>query len=144
MKCPMQKLHAKLVYFSWDHEFKILRGGPFSAILGLDFMNRTRMLLYMAFRKFSLGFAPKCGGTFSLDNLDVSDEVYLQHLLEAALKIVPLSETWPGEVGSNFLVIEFWGLFSSLLGWLIVPLMRLNCLTPLQPVRHPIRVPCPR
>jgi len=31
------KLHIKLLSFSWDQEFKVLRGEPFSAILGLDF-----------------------------------------------------------------------------------------------------------
>ena len=31
------KLHVKLLSFSWDHELKVLRGGPFPAILGLDF-----------------------------------------------------------------------------------------------------------
>jgi len=31
------KLHVKLLPFSWDHEFKVLRGGLFPAILGLDF-----------------------------------------------------------------------------------------------------------
>ena len=30
--------HVKLLSFSWDHEFKVLRGGPFSAILGVRFL----------------------------------------------------------------------------------------------------------
>jgi hypothetical protein len=31
------KLHVRLLSFSWDHEFKILKDGPFSAIVGMDF-----------------------------------------------------------------------------------------------------------
>jgi hypothetical protein len=31
------RLHVKLLSFSWDHEFKVLRGRTFPAILGLDF-----------------------------------------------------------------------------------------------------------
>jgi hypothetical protein len=58
------KLHVKLLSFSWDHEFKGLRSGPFPAILGLDFMDRTKMLVDVASRKFSFGFAPKCSGPF--------------------------------------------------------------------------------
>jgi hypothetical protein len=39
------KLHVKLLSFSWDHEFKILKEGPFPAILGLDFLRRTKMTI---------------------------------------------------------------------------------------------------
>ena len=35
--------HAKLLSFSWNHEFKVLNGGPFPAILGIDFLERTPM-----------------------------------------------------------------------------------------------------
>jgi hypothetical protein len=76
------KLHVKLLSFSWDNEIKFLRGGPFPAILGLDFMDRTRMLVDVASRKFSFAFSTNCSGTFSLENLDFGDEVYLQHLCE--------------------------------------------------------------
>jgi hypothetical protein len=44
------KLHVKLLSFSWDHEFKVLGGGPFPAILGLDFFHRTRMRVDVASR----------------------------------------------------------------------------------------------
>jgi hypothetical protein len=29
------RLHVKLLSFSWDHELRVLRGGPLSAILAL-------------------------------------------------------------------------------------------------------------
>ena len=56
------KFHVKILLLSWDHEFKVLRGGHFPAILGLDFLNRTKMLVDVASREFSFGFAPNCKG----------------------------------------------------------------------------------
>jgi len=38
------------------------------------------MVVDVASRKFSFGFAPSCFGTFSLPNLDVEFEPYLQNL----------------------------------------------------------------
>ena len=32
------KIHVKIISFSWNHEFKILNGHPFLAILFLDFL----------------------------------------------------------------------------------------------------------
>jgi hypothetical protein len=32
------KLHVRLLSFSWDHEFKILKDGHFTAIVGMDFL----------------------------------------------------------------------------------------------------------
>ena len=31
------RLHVRLLSFSWDHNFKVLNGGPFPTILGIDF-----------------------------------------------------------------------------------------------------------
>ena len=39
------RLHVGLLSFSWTHEFKVLNDGPFPAILGLDFLQRTQMTL---------------------------------------------------------------------------------------------------
>jgi len=52
------KLHIKLLGFSWNFEFKVLEGGAFPLILGLDFMKGTKMLVHVAERQFSFGFAP--------------------------------------------------------------------------------------
>jgi hypothetical protein len=35
-------LHVRLLSFSWDHEFKILRDGPFSATVGIHFFCKER------------------------------------------------------------------------------------------------------
>jgi len=51
--------------------------GPFPAILGLDFLDRTKMV-DVASRKISFGFTPSFG-TFSVPNLDVGVEPYLQN-----------------------------------------------------------------
>ena len=42
------KLHVKLMSFAWTHKFKVLREGSFPMILGLDFLERTRMLVDVA------------------------------------------------------------------------------------------------
>ena len=39
------KLRVGLLSCTWTYEFKILDGGPFPAILGLDFLQRTQMTL---------------------------------------------------------------------------------------------------
>ena len=56
------KVHVKLLGFSWDQEFKVLDGGPFPVILGLDFMRRTRMSVDVAAKKFQFGFVPHLTG----------------------------------------------------------------------------------
>ena len=58
-------LHAKLLSFSWNHEFKVLNGGPFPAILGIDFLERTQMSVDAASKTFSFGFASDKIGHFS-------------------------------------------------------------------------------
>jgi hypothetical protein len=109
------KLHVKLS-FSWDHEFKILSEGPFPVILGLDFMKRTGMLLDMASRTSSFGFSPGCSGVFCLEDLDVCEGGYLQHLRDEVRAMTSLSEPWPGDGSFGSLVAEFPALFSSTLG----------------------------
>jgi hypothetical protein len=60
------KLHVKLS-FSWEHEFKILKGGPFPVILGLDSLRRTGMSMDVSLREYCFGFAPSEKGKFSLE-----------------------------------------------------------------------------
>jgi hypothetical protein len=81
------KLHVKLLSFSWDHDFKVLRGGPFPAILGLNFLRRTKMVVDVASRKFIFRSAPSCLGMFSVPSLDAEMEPYLQNLSEEALNM---------------------------------------------------------
>jgi hypothetical protein len=49
-------LRVKLLSFSWDHEFKVLKGGPFPLILGLDFLRQTGMSVDVSAREFCFGF----------------------------------------------------------------------------------------
>ena len=51
------RLKVKQSDFTWKHEFKLLNGGPFPIILGLEFLQRTSMIVDMASRTFSFGFA---------------------------------------------------------------------------------------
>jgi hypothetical protein len=66
--CPVRdtvRLHVKLASFSWDHEFMVLPGGAFPAILGLDFLQKTQMLVDVASREYEFRFAPDFRGKFS-------------------------------------------------------------------------------
>jgi len=110
------KLHVKILSFSWDHEFKVLRGGPFPAILGLDFLNRTRMLVDVASREFSFGFAPNCKGTFSSENPDLGNELFLQNLGEEVSDVAGNSEGRVGGRSLEAIVADFPALFSRGLG----------------------------
>jgi len=56
------RLHLKLLKFTWDHELKILDGGPFPVILGLDFLTRTQTLIDVSSKRFSFRFHPDCSG----------------------------------------------------------------------------------
>ena len=51
---------------------------------GVGFFYRTKMVVDVASRKFGFGFAPSCTEMFSLPNLDVEVEPYLQNLCEEA------------------------------------------------------------
>ena len=48
------KLHVKMLSFSWDYEFRVLGGGSFHAILGIDFFRRTMMTVDVAAVTFIL------------------------------------------------------------------------------------------
>jgi hypothetical protein len=73
-------LHVKLLSFSWDHEFKVLKGGLFPAILGLDFFTLTKMVVEVASQRFSFGFAPDCSGLFCTWETNPEEQPYLQNL----------------------------------------------------------------
>jgi hypothetical protein len=47
------KLHIKLLGFSWNHEFRVLNGGPFPVILGLDFLRKTSMVIDVGSKRFN-------------------------------------------------------------------------------------------
>jgi hypothetical protein len=83
------------------------------------------MVVDVASRKFSFGFALSCFGTFSVLNLDVEVEPYLQNLCEEASNMATVSEVWPSGVSSISIMADFLR-FRLLSGRLIVPYMRLN------------------
>jgi hypothetical protein len=58
------KLHIKLLGFSWNQLFKVLNGGPFLVILGLDFLRKTSMFIDVGSKRFSFRFAPIVLGNF--------------------------------------------------------------------------------
>jgi hypothetical protein len=109
-------LHVKLLSFSWDHEFKILKEGPFPAILGLDFLTRTRMLVDVASRTFQFTFAPDCIGSLSGRDSTRENEGWLQSLCDQAIETTEVPEVWPSGITPESIVAEFPALFSSGLG----------------------------
>jgi hypothetical protein len=69
------KLHVKLLSFSWDYKFKVLReGNPFLPFWFWTFLGRTKMLVDVVSRKFCFRFVSSCTGTFSVPNSDVDVE----------------------------------------------------------------------
>jgi hypothetical protein len=110
------RLHVKLLSFSWDHEFQILKEGPFPAILGLEFLTRTRMMVNAASRTFSFDFAPDCIGSLSVRDGTRENEVWLQSLCDEVVGITVVPEVWPSSMTSESIIAEFPALFSSALG----------------------------
>ena len=110
------KLRAKLLSFSWCHEFKVLNGGPFPAILGIDFLSRTNMLVNAASKTFSFGFAPDKLGHFSHCDRGGDSEPYLQGLLEETSYMMEERDVGPNGINARSIIAEFPALFSSTLG----------------------------
>ena len=109
------KLHVKVLSFSWNHEFKVLGGGPFPAIFGLDFVRRTKKTVDVATGTFSFGFAPHCSGTFSPPNAEIGKELFLQNLWEEVSYFVVDSEACISSESFDTMVAEF-PAFSLVLG----------------------------
>jgi hypothetical protein len=105
------QLHVKLLSFSWDHEFKVLREGPFPAILGMDFLTRTGMVVDAASRTFSFGFAPESRGSLSVRDGTRENEQWLQTLCDEASNMTAVPEAWPCDINSDSVVAEFPTLF---------------------------------
>ena len=122
-------LHVKLLGFAWDQEFKILPGGPFPVILGLDFLSRTRMVIDVATCKYSFGFAPECSGTLGCSQGTRESEPYLQSLTAEASQ-------WVGGVHAVSILEEFPQLFSPVLGTANCAPYEIELMDP-APVRSP-------
>jgi len=109
-------LHPKLISFSWLHEFKVLNGGPFPAILGIDFLRRTQMMVNAATKTFSFGFAPSKIGHFSRCEGERERQPYLQGLLRETSGLLEARDGWPDGFSARGIIGEFPSLFSSALG----------------------------
>jgi hypothetical protein len=70
------KLHVRFLSFSWYLEFKILKTGPFSAIVGMGFfLQRTRMRNDVSSRTYGFAFAPNgVGSCLNAQSLENNDE----------------------------------------------------------------------
>ena len=110
------KLHVGLLSFSWDHEFKVLNEGPFPAILGLDFLQRTRMTVDLPDRLFGFAFAPNSVGSFSVDTTDEGEEPFLHELCTMAMGLNSIAQARPEELNAEVLRDEYPQLFTSSLG----------------------------
>jgi hypothetical protein len=97
------KLHVGLLSFSWDHEFKVLNDGPFAAILGLDFLQRTRMTIDLPSRLFGFAFAPNSVGSFLTDIVDGGEEPFLHELCTKAVELNSIARVRPKELCAEIL-----------------------------------------
>ena len=110
------KLLVKLLSFSWRHEFKILNGGPFPVILGVDFLKRTNMLVNPAAKTFYFNFDPDKVGRFSANDWGGESQPFLQGLLEESSTAACEQGLWPEGVSAQSIMAEFPGLFSPTVG----------------------------
>jgi hypothetical protein len=76
------KMRVKLLSFTWRHEFKVLNGGPFPIILGIDFLRQTEMLVDPAGKSFYFKFAPGKVGRFPENLRGFEIQPFLQALFE--------------------------------------------------------------
>jgi hypothetical protein len=111
------KLEVKILTYSWQHEFKILPMSPFPAILGLDFLQRTQMVIDVPSRRFNFRFAPDQYGSFVTGDSDgTRGEDFFQVLMSEALAMLSLPPNSDGVSDLSSVYQEFPRLFSSRLG----------------------------
>jgi hypothetical protein len=131
----VMKLHVKLLGFSWDQEFKVLNGGPFPVILGLDFMRRIRMSVDVAAQKFNFGFAPHLIGECGNPKEQTGGNLFLQSLW-GELSEADTQGCDSNKVSFEKFAGEFPGLFLSVLGTASCAPYQIELLDPV-PVRSP-------
>jgi hypothetical protein len=96
---------VKLLSFTWRHEFKVLNGGPFPVILGIDFLRHSNMLVNPADRTFSFSFSPDKVGQFSSGCGATDTQPFLQALFEETM--VGERGLWPGGMDAQSVKAEF-------------------------------------
>ena len=103
LRCNVKEvvyLHFLLGTFSLNFQFKVLEGGPFPIILGLDFLSHSKMVMDLACREYYFRFAPHQVMKFEGLVENVKEEClgassYFQQLAKDASKIVTLSSAFP-------------------------------------------------
>jgi hypothetical protein len=132
-----------LLSFAWDHEFKVLNDGPFPAILGMDFLNRTQMRVDIPAGTFSFAFAPEKEWRFSPGDDGTGSEPFLQQLCTEATAMISLAKLCPEKLSYEALMAEFQRLFSTSLGTASVSHTTLRKLI-LDQLDHPYRCAPPK
>jgi hypothetical protein len=112
------QLHFLLGKFSWNFQFKILEGGPFPIILGLDFLSQSKMVMDLEGREYYFRFAPKHTTKFEdlMENekgSGLGTNSYFQQLAKDASKIVTLSSAFPEPNQLEKVLNEYSELFSG-------------------------------
>jgi hypothetical protein len=87
-------LRVKLLDFTWKFEFKILQGGGFPVILGLDFLTRTLMNVKVASRQFCFNFAPERTGTFGVGERSTEEGQYLRSVWNEFIESKGAPQYW--------------------------------------------------
>ena len=105
------KLNVRLLSFSWDHEFKISKDGHFSAIVGMDILQRTRIIIDVPSRTYSFAFAPNIvGSCLNAESLENNDE-FLQRLCGEVVGCNARAQNHPSDLSPEILMEEFPSLF---------------------------------
>jgi hypothetical protein len=110
------RLHVKLLSFTWKYEFKVLNGGPFPIILGLDFLRRTSMVVDVASKRYSFRFAPQCSGEFGDRSEETGGDPFFRSLVAQVSEVVGNQAGGSDDFNVGVFSSEFPALFSSTLG----------------------------
>jgi len=102
------RLDLELLRFALDHEFKVLEGGPFPVILGLDFFTQTQMVIDVSSKRLSFRFRPDYAGDFSSFGKAQRGHSFLQSLTNEVSQ-------WSKEVNGASNLAEFLAVFSTVL-----------------------------
>ena len=109
-------VRVRLLSFSWRHDFKILDGGPFPAILGLDFLRKTQMRLDLSNAKFCFAFKPEREGQLSLGEGEEFRRETAALREDTDVQVAVMGQVPAGGLEISNLCSEFPDLFSPVLG----------------------------
>ena len=87
--------------------------GPFSAILGLDFLQRTQMRMDLFSRIYRFAFALNTVWLLSPAELHEGKEPYLQHLCVEVADLTKVTQARPNDRNRGVLMDEYPYLFST-------------------------------